>query len=248
MNGQCERVEGLIMDYALGELGRPEIELVEEHVGSCPRCSKAMGEVRQIVSALSHQEIEEPSAAVCESVREAVREKVLAPRKSFSVVTALAGSFVRRPVLAGASAVAVAAAVTLLFVVPALRAPEKVSGKPTESVGRGPEKHETGIRPARKFGDYLSDSRQLMALLTGPDARQALAAKEWDFWVADAMVLQNDKSLEAHRALLSDLEKFYREILECHGDFGEEQIAGIGRLISEMNLIERTKEALDLER
>ncbi len=256
MDGQCERFERLIIHYALGELERSERELLEEHVGSCPRCSSALEELQRLVSVLSRHEMVEPSAAVCDSVREVVRKNMHSPRKLVSVVRSLTGPFVRRPLVAGASAAALIAAATLLLIVPALRSPEEVSGKPTvtegpEKVARGEQGHSAivhDIRPARSFGDYLSDSYKVIMLIPGPDAPEVLAGHEWERWVADAMVLQEDKSLEGHWPLLSNLEQLYREITDCGGKSGEEEIGRITRLISEMNLVERTKEALDSER
>jgi len=198
----------------------------------------------------------EPSVAVCDSVREAVRKERHSPRKPVSVVRALTGPFARRPLVAGASAAAVIAAVTLLLVVPALRSPEKVSGKPSlaespEKVATGDRGHfaiEHGIKAVRSFGDYLSDSYKAITLIRGPDASEVLAGHEWERWVADAMALQENKRLESQWPLLSDLEKLYRRITDCGGKFGEEEIGRITQLISEMNLVERTKQALDSER
>ena len=256
MDGQCERVEGLIVGYTLDELEGSEKELVEKHVRSCARCSKALGEVEGIVSTLFDEEMVEPSAAVCDSVREAVRGKVFRARKPFSVVTAVLGSFVRRPVLAGASALAVTAAVTLLLVVPGLRSPEEVTARPTtrKAARKEPEIGEAhfaiihDVKLARKLADYLSDSHEVLTLMEGPDVLEALRGQEWDRWVADTILLQKDERLEGQRPLLCDLDNLYREIISFNGELGEEEIRRIRQIISEGNLIERTKEALDSAR
>ena len=239
MNGQCENVEPLIIEYALGELGPSDGERVEAHVESCSRCSGALEEVRRIVSLLSEQEVVEPSAAVCHSVKEAVYERFSRPGTPFSVITSAAESFFRRPVLAGASALLLIAAVTLLVVVPSLQQPQM----PTRGKTKQAELGVTIFYPS-EVGRYFSETEQLLRTLEGPNAGETLVSRDWMKWVAPAKALKGKEGFEAYRPLFEDLEKVYDAISQCDGRFGQEQTARIQNLIAELDLIERTKEAI----
>jgi len=243
MNGECERIEHLIIDYSLGELDSSESAAVEEHVKTCPRCSEALGEVRRAVSGLSHCEMVEPPAALCEGVREAVWKRAFGRRTVFSVIAGLAESFVRRPVLAGASALVLIGAAILLFVTLGPRSPEE---KPD-----GITRIDIRARVLRELRDYLSESEELMSAALGTKGREALASHDKDYWlllIANAMELRERRPLDRHSALLSDLEGLYRRILACGGKVDQEKMDGIRQLIAEKRLKERTGEAIELER
>ncbi|NQT83098.1 zf-HC2 domain-containing protein [bacterium] len=242
MNRQCERVEPLVSEYALGELGSFDTELVEEHVRSCPRCSEAVGEAQRVVSALSQQEMVEPSEAVCDSVRKAIREKMLRRRKPYSAAAALAGLLVRRPLLAGASALVAVGAVALFLLMGGLRHPEVPPGHRRTWGGA------VTIFTFERFSGYLSQTEELMRSLQGPDARKVLTTHDWMTWVAPAMKMKGIERFETYKPLFEDLESLYWEIEACEDEFGEEEISRISQIISERNIIEQTKEALDLQR
>jgi len=240
MSNQCETFQALIVDYALRELDSRQTRLVEEHIQSCPACSEALGEAQRIVSALSDHEMVEPSPALCDSVRETVHEEVFGRRKPFAEAAVLVTSFVRRPLLVGASALILIAAVTFFLVLPALRPPVVKHRGPTPIVEFG--------TTLRKFQDYLTESRELMKLLQGAKGPELLVSHDWKGWVAQAMAMQKMKGFEAYRPLLRDMEKLYREIEACNGTFGQEQILQIREFISGKNLTRRMGKALSSAR
>ncbi len=245
MNGQCENVEPLIIEYALGELDPSDVGRVEAHVESCSRCSGALEGVQRIVSLLSEQEVVEPSAAVCHSVKEAVRERFSRPRTPFSAVTAAAESFFRRRILAGATALVLAGMVTVLMVLPGLRGPLSPGhGGRTKIELRG-----TYLDPddPKALGQYLGLTEQLLDLLGAVEAQEVLASYDWMTWVSRAQTWKEWERFKAYQPLWIDLEKVYDAIAECKGQFGEEEIARIQNLIAELDLIERTREALESE-
>jgi len=247
MESQCEKVERLIVDYAVGELDSAGTELVEEHVQSCAACARALGEVRRIVSAFSEERVVEPSEAVCRSVKEAAWEGLLGRRGAFSSLIEGAGSLVRRPVLVGASALAVIGAVILLGVLPERRTPERPPGSgPAREVAESPsDRVQVGMaeRILAQLKDYLKESRQVMKALGGPDAGNVLATYDWKTWAGQAMAMKEMKEFEAYYPLFEELEGLYREIEACGGIFGEQQIGRIRQFMSEKRLSERVERA-----
>ncbi len=239
MKRECEKLERLVMDYALGELDPAEVELVEEHVRTCPGCAEALVEVRQITGALSEQEMLAPSATGCESVREAVRESALGRRGLVTAISDLAASFVRRPVLAGATALVAVAAVVLALTLPGPQSGKEGPGG-REWVGR------SGTFPW-KYRRYLSESKRVMSSIVGADAAEVLTSQDWKTWVAQAMQLR-EKGVEAYEPLLEDLEELYSTIDGFQRKFGDEEIRQIREFISGRMLIERTGSALRAKR
>ncbi len=241
MSEHCQKMERLIIDYVMGELGSSDAAAVEEHVKSCLNCSEALNEFRQVVSGLSRCEMLEPSAALCEKAREAVRDKALGRRALVTTIARLAASFARRPVLAGATALAAIAAAVLLFVVPGGQGPGQ---RPDEPIGGGA----TALRELR---DYLSESEKLIKMAQSPKASETLASHDRDYWmllVGRAMSLREQGVLEGQYVLLDDLEELYRRILACGGTLDEKEVEGIRQLIVEKKLRERTNEAVRLQR
>lgn len=239
MNGQCEKIEPLIIDYTLGELDRSESESVERHLGACQECSHALDEVRQIVSSLSRHEIVEPPAELSQSVKEAVRDKVFGRRRAVGVAAELAGSFVRRPVLAGASATVAIAVMTLLLVLPS---PPTQKERSSERPGIG----QRG-KVLKALGDYLHESQQFLELTSGANAGKALSMYDRDDWkqlIGQAMDMKKDDDLAEYEPLLADLERFYRKALSCDGKFGEDELGEIRQLLDDAMLTERVDEAI----
>jgi hypothetical protein len=240
MNSQCEKIEPLIVDHVLGELERSRSESVQRHLISCARCSQALEEVREIVSNLSQHEMVEPSAVLSASVRHAVREKVLARRSAVSVVTALAGSFFRRPLYAGASALIAIAAATLLLV---------LSGPPGQKEPSGNEGAGRRMVVLKSFGEYLRQSQRFLELAPEAGAAEAFSVYQRDDWkriIGQAMDMQKDDGLAEYQSLLADLETFYRKLMSCHGKFGEKELAEIRELMDKAMLKERVAEAIRL--
>jgi hypothetical protein len=65
MNRMCEKMEQLIIDYALDELEESEKHIVEQHVQACSECAEALEETRRIAAGVSRSEMLEPSVSVC---------------------------------------------------------------------------------------------------------------------------------------------------------------------------------------
>lgn len=235
MSNHCETIQPLIIDYALRELDSREAKLVEEHLRTCPACSEEAREARRIVSALSEQEMLEPSAALCDSLRQAVRENALGRGRPFSSVTALANSFVRRPLLVGASAMVVIGAVALLIISSGLHAPN--GERPSPFLRRD-------ASTLLKFKNYLLESEELMKLIQGERAAELLASRDWKQWVGQAMTMAETEGFEAYQPLFGDMKTLYDEIEACKGIFGEGQILRIRGFISNKNLVVRIEGAL----
>jgi hypothetical protein len=236
MDNRCKTIEPLIVDYALGELEGDQARLVEEHISSCSRCSEALEEVQRLLSALMVRGMVEPSAAVCESVREAVRQKLPGGRRRFSTVLVPARFVVRRPALTAATTLVAVAAIAVFIVLPAIR--------PTDSGEDVTRSIKADIVTLKKFEDYVSESVELMERIGGPDAADLLASHDWKEWVAAAMTMKEMEGFRRYHPLFQDMERVYRRIEECGGVFGEQQVAQIRKTISEEGLIARMKKAL----
>jgi len=240
MNSQCEQIEPLMIDHALGELDRSKSEAVEQHLKSCPRCSEALEQVRQIVSGLWQHGMVEPSPAVSDAVREAVRDKVFGRRKAVAVAAELAGSFVRRPVLAGASATVAIAVMTLLLVLPSPPTQKERSGERPGIGQRG--------KVLKVLGDYLRESQEFLELTSGANAGKALSMYDRDDCkqlIGQAMDMKKDDDLMEYEPLLADLEGFYRKVLSCDGKFGEKELGEIRQLLDDAMLSERVDKAIE---
>jgi predicted anti-sigma-YlaC factor YlaD len=78
---ECEEVRSLFSDYADGELGEAERTRVEEHVGFCPRCRRALSNFRHTLQRLGRLGATSPpdvpeADLVGERIRQAWRERV----------------------------------------------------------------------------------------------------------------------------------------------------------------------------
>jgi hypothetical protein len=175
-------------------------------------------------------------------VREAVREKLFRPRTPLSVITSAADSVFRRPILAGATALSIAAMVSGLLLIPGLREPEPPADE-------GPGKIElrgTVVDPddPEELESYLEETGQLLKSLWEVNAQEVLASYDWMRWFGRTHTWRDKREIESHTGLFADLQKVYDVVAACDGQFGEEEIAGIQNIIAEFNLIERTREAL----
>lgn len=243
MNRMCEKMEELIIDYALNELEESEKHIVEQHVQACSECAEALEETRRIAAGVSRSEMLEPSVSVCELVRWSVRQQLHGKRRVFSLVRDVASSLVRRPAFAAGSALVAVAAVMLLLFLPG---PQDVD-KPSDDIIPVPK----GGEPLRPLGIYLSECGWFLDMASRPDAAEALALQgreQWVHLIGQAMYLQEQTSFRRYDALLSDLESLFRMIEEQRGEFTSQDIEEIRTAISRKSLAERVNRLLKARR
>ena len=239
MESLCERMEQLIIDYALDELEESEKHIVEEHVQACSECSRALEETRDVIGSVSEHEMLEPSEALCESVKRSVREQFRSRPTVFSVIGDMVSSFARRPVFAGVSALVAITAMFFLFVLPGLR-DSGDAGDPNVGYGRGGE----AIKPLEV---YFSECDRILDMISQPGAVEALAVQgreQWVHLIGQAMDLREQPGLRRYDALLSDLESLYRIIESRRGRFTSQDLDEIRTLVSQKRLAERVSRVL----
>ncbi|MDP2899337.1 MAG: zf-HC2 domain-containing protein [bacterium] len=239
MNRMCEKMEELIIDYALNELEESEKHTVEQHVQACSECAQLLEETRSIASGVSRCEMVEPSVSACELVKWSVRQQLHGKRRVLSHVRDVASSLVRRPAFAvGSALVAVAAIMLLLF----LPGPQDVSQRGEKNVGV--VKVGEAMKPLRT---YLSECAGFLDMASRADAAEALSVQGREQWVhlkGQAMYLREQTSFRQYDAFLSDLESLFGMLEARRGGFTWEDVKEIRALISQKRLAERVNRFL----
>ena len=244
MNRMCEKMEQLIIDYALSELEESEKHIVEQHVQACSECAEALEETRRIAAGVSRCEMLEPSVSVCELVRWSVRQQLHGKRRVLSHVRDVASSLVRRPAFAVGSALAAVAAIMLLLFLPG-----------PQDVGEQGEKNIAVIKVGevlKPLGTYLTECERILDIASQPTAVDELARygrEDWVHLIGQAMYLRREQQgLRRYDALLSDLESLFRMIEEQRGRFTSDDVNEIRALISQKRLAERVNRLLKARR
>lgn len=240
MKSLCDRMEQLIIEYTLDELDESEKHTVEEHIRVCSDCSRTLEETRSVISGLSQYEMQEPSLALCESVRTRVREQFHRRPTVFSVIADTVSSLTRRPVFAGATVVAALAAMFFVLVFPGLRDSGDI-GDPNVGVGRGGEI----LQP---LGEYFTECDRVLDRVFGPGAAETLAIQGREQWVhlkGQAMYLREQTGFRRYGALLTDLEGLFGILEARRGRFTPQDLEEIRTLISQKRLAQRLNRVLE---
>lgn len=239
MESLCDRMEQLIIDYALDELDESEKHTLEEHVRVCSRCSQALEETRNVILGVSQQEMQEPPEALCESVRTSVRGQFHSRPTVFSVIADTVSSLARRPIFAGATVLAALAAMFFVLIFPGLRDSGDI-GDQNVGVGRAGEM----LQP---LGAYFTECDRVLDMVSGPGAAEALSVQGREQWVhlkGQAMYLREQTSSRRYDALLTDLESLFGILEARRGRFTPQDLDEIRTVISQQRLAQRVNRVL----
>lgn len=239
MKSLCDKMEPLIVDYALDELEEPEKHAVEQHVQACSDCSRTLEETRSVIAGVSQHEMLQPPQALCDSVRTSVREQFHSRPAVFSVMADAVSSLARRPIFAGATVLAALAAMFFVLLFPGLRDSGDI-GDPNVGVGRGGEV----LQP---LGEYFTECDRVLDMVSGSGAAEALAIQGREQWVhlkGQAMYLREQTGFRRYGALLTDLESLFGILEARRGRFTPQDLEEIRTLISQKRLAQRVNRVL----
>ncbi|UCC68463.1 MAG: zf-HC2 domain-containing protein [Armatimonadota bacterium] len=76
---ECEKLRERLPEFADGSLSGPDRARLESHLGQCPRCAAELEDLRTVMSAVRSIEPDEVPENLLPRLRQAVRERALAP-------------------------------------------------------------------------------------------------------------------------------------------------------------------------
>jgi hypothetical protein len=245
MSREDEDISPLIKLYALGELEEERIPLVEEYLRQHPEARRELEEIRQIMTTVGSESLEEPSPRLSASTRERVHALIAesTSRRGVSLRYAFA-RFFNKPAYASAAAVMVVALLLTAFLL--LR---QFPRPPTGPEGPGVTARGLAGTQDEELGEYVEHSTAVFQSVLEKDSaeiRQLLEGRDLTIDIGKAMKLLEDESVKENSdqfSLISDIEAVWRELRAFVEGTGSDTADEIKKEILEKRIVERARDA-----